>query len=164
MNLNRLVDKTVDRLWGNSLEENMRDQQYSAPQNPTSVSSFLEGVFYGEAINFYPGIKTNKCHEFAVFLSVTKAPPGAEWMKKKEMIPLEKMLVKVIQHMQGMCHGKTKHMALIIDDNLSMKTLSEWKSNLRHIQNVDKKEVKILYVDSEGKKHDLNKQCGLSKH
>ena len=60
--------------------------------------------------------------------------------------------------------GKTKHMALIIDDNLSMKTLSEWKSNLRHIQNIDKKEVKILYVDSEGRRHDLNKQCGLSQH
>ena len=163
MNLNRLVDKIVDRLWDNSLEESMRDRQYSAPQNPTSVSSFLEGVFMGRLLIFIPESKPTNAMS-SLFFKRYKSSPWGGMDEKKEMIPLEKMLVKVIQHMQGVCHGKTKHMALIIDDNLSMKTLSEWKSNLRHIQNIDKKEVKILYVDSEGRKHDLNKQCGLSQH
>ena len=52
-------------------------------------------------------------------------------------------------------------MALIVDDNLSMKTVDEWKSNLRHIK-CRPKEVMIIYVDSEGKIHHLNIQCGLS--
>ena len=64
--------------------------------------------------------------------------------------------------MQGKCYEKTKRMALIVDDNLSMKTVHEWKSNLRHIQSIDKKEVMIVYVDSDGKIHDFNIQCGLS--
>ena len=64
--------------------------------------------------------------------------------------------------MQGKCYEKTKRMALIVNDNLSMKTVDEWKSNLRHIQSIDHKEVMIVYVDSEGKIHHFNIQCGLS--
>lgn len=164
MNLNRLVYNIIDRLWDNSLEDGMRDGQYEAFRKPTSVSDILGRFLSGESINFYPGIKADKCHETAVFLSVIKAPPGAKLMKKSEMIPLEKMLAKVVQHMQGKCYGKTKRMALIIDEGLSMKPFGEWKSNLRHIQTIDKKEVKIFFVDDDGTKHEINKQCGLANN
>ena len=56
------------------------------------------------------------------------------------MIPLEKMFPKVVQHMQGKCYEKTKRMALIVDDNLSMKTVDE-EMNLRHIQSIDQKKL-----------------------
>ena len=163
MNLNRLVNDIVDSLWNNSLKEIIKDgitKDYSI--KPSSVSNFLDEILFGEQINFYPGTKVGKCCETAVFLSVTKTPPRAKWMKKSEMIPLEKMFPKVVQHMQGKCYKKTKRMALIVDDNLSMRTVDEWKSNLRHIQSIDQKEVMIVYVDSEGKIHHFNIQCGLS--
>ena len=163
MNLNRLVNDIVDSLWNNSLKEIIKDGiTKDCSIKPSSVSNFLDEILFGEQINFYPGTKGGKCCETAVFLSVTKTPPRAKWMKKSEMIPLEKMFPKVVQHMQGKCYEKTKRMALIVDDNLSMKTVDEWKSNLRHIQSIDQKEVMIVYVDSEGKIHHFNIQCGLS--
>lgn len=163
MNLNRLVNDIVDSLWNNSLKEIIKDGitiDYS--KKSSSISNFLDEILFGDQINFYPGTKRGKCCETAVFLSVTKAPPRAKWMKKSEMISLEKMFPKVVQHMQGKCYEKTKRMALIVDDNLSMKTVDEWKSNLRHIQSIDQKEVMIVYVDSEGKTHHFNIHCGLS--
>ena len=43
-----------------------------------------------------------------------------------------------------------------------MGEINKWRGNLKNIQQRDKKEVLITYVDPDGKKHDFRKACGLS--
>ena len=76
-------------------------------------------------------------------------------------VNLQKMIPKVIQHMQGGCIDKTQKMLLIID-NMNTDLINPWRDNLRNIQLRDNKEVVILYVDPKGELHDMGLACGLS--
>jgi hypothetical protein len=71
------------------------------------------------------------------------------------------MLPIIIQHMQGDCIDTTMKMTVITDD-ISMAVINKWRGNLKNIQQRDKKEVLITYVDPDGKMHDFRKACGLS--
>ena len=94
-------------------------------------------------------------------MSLTKTPPRAKWLKTKEKVNLEKMMLKVIQHMQGGCIDKTQRM-LLLTDNMNTNLINHWRGNLRNIQLRDNKEVVIFYVDPEGELHDMGLACGLS--
>lgn len=162
MNLLNLASGIVDTLWKNSLDEILRDgisKDYSL--RPTSIADFLNDLVFRDMINFYPGKRGAPCHETAVFLSLSKAPPRAKWMKKTELVPLTKILPNLIQHAQGKCFHESKNILLIVDENLSMKTINEWKSNLQHIQIEDRKQILIVYVDPNGNTYDINNTCGL---
>ena len=63
--------------------------------------NFLSEVAFRERINFYPGKPGGECAKTAMFMSLTKTPPRAKWLKTKDKVNLQKMMLKVIQHMQG---------------------------------------------------------------
>ena len=162
MTLHQLAKSIVASLWHNSIEEFRTDgivKNYEKP--PESLSEFLNEVVFRERINFYPGKPGGDCAKTAVFMSITKTPPRAEWLKTKDKINLEKMMPKVIQHMQGGCIDKTQKM-LLITDNMNTDLINPWRGNLKNIQSRDGKEVVILFVDQEGELHDMGMACGLS--
>ena len=162
MTLHQLAKSIVASLWHNSIEE-LRfdgiDKNYRI--KPASLSEFLSDVVFREYINFYPGKPGGGCAKTAVFMSITKTPPKAEWLKPKDKVNLQKMILKVIQHMQGGCIDKTQKM-LLITDNMNTDLINPWRGNLKNIQSRDGKEVVILFVDPEGELHDMGMACGLS--
>ena len=94
-------------------------------------------------------------------MSLTKNPPRGKWLKTKDKVNLEKMIPKVIQHMQGSCIDKTQKM-LLITDNMNTDLINPWRGNLKNIQSIDGKEVVILFVDPKGELHDMGMACGLT--
>ena len=161
MNLHQLAQSIVDALWHNSLDE-IRDgivKDYRI--KPGSLSEFLSDVVFRERMNFYPGKPGGECAKTAVFMSLTKTPPRAKWLKTKDKVNLQKMMLKVIQHMQGGCIDKTQRM-LLLTDTMNTDLINPWRDNLRNIQSRDNKEVVILYVDPKGELHDMGLACGLS--
>ena len=162
MTLHQLAKSIVASLWHNSIEEFRTDGIVKNYENPTEcLSEFLNEVVFRERINFYPGDPGSDCAKTAVFMSITKTPPRAEWLKTKDKINLEKMMPKVIQHMQGGCIDKTQKM-LLITDNMNTDLINPWRGNLKNIQSRDGKEVVILFVDPKGELHDMGMACGLS--
>jgi hypothetical protein len=162
MNLHQLAKSIVDALWRNSVEElRFDDIDKNYRIKPGSLSEFLSDEVFREPINFYPGKPGGDCLKISVFMSLTKTPPRAEWLKTKEKVNLEKMMPKVIQHMQGGCIDKTQKM-LLLTDNMNTDLINPWRENLRNIQSRDNKEVVILYVDPKGELHDMGMACGLS--
>ena len=162
MTLHQLAKSIVASLWHNSIEQFRIDgivKNYEKP--PESLSEFLNEVVFRERINFYPGDTSGDCAKTAVFMSITKTPPRAEWLKPKDKVNLQKMIPKVIQHMQGGCIDKTQKM-LLITDNMNTDLINPWRGNLKNIQSRDGKEVVILFVDPEGELHDMGMACGLS--
>ena len=161
MNLHQLAQSIVDALWHNSLDEirDGIDKDYRI--KPGSLSEFLSEVAFRERINFYPGKPGGECAKTAVFMSLTKTPPRAKWLKTKDKVNLQKMMLKVIQHMQGGCIDKTQRM-LLLTDTMNTELINPWRDNLRNIQSRDNKEVVILYVDPKGELHDMGLACGLS--
>ena len=162
MNLHQLAKSIVASLWHNSIEELRVDgivKNYEKP--PESLSEFLNEVVLRELINFYPGKPSGDCAKTAVFMSLTKNPPRGKWLKTKDKVNLEKMIPKVIQHMQGRCIDKTQKM-LLITDNMNTDLINPWRGNLKNIQSRDGKEVVILFVDPKGELHDMGMACGLS--
>jgi len=161
MNLHQLAQSIVDALWHNSIDE-IRDgiiKDYRI--KPGSLSEFLSDVVFRERMNFYPGKPGGGCAKTAVFMSLTKTPPRAKWLKTKDKVNLQKMMLKVIQHMQGGCIDKTQRM-LLLTDTMNTDLINPWRDNLRNIQSRDNKEVVILYVDPKGELHDMGLACGLS--
>ena len=163
MNLQRLTNNIIETLWGNSEDDYIdRRENIDGRMKVRNFSEFLERLgIHPDEINFYPGNKSIGCREAAVFMCLSKAPPKAKWMKKSDMVSLDKMLPIIIQHMQGDCIDTTMKMTVITDD-ISMAVINKWRGNLKNIQQRDKKEVLITYVDPDGKKHDFRKACGLS--
>jgi hypothetical protein len=163
MNLQRLTKNIIDTLWGNSEDDYIdRSENIDGRMKIRNFSDFLKRLgIHPDEINFYPGNKSIGCRETAVFMCLTKAPSGAKWMKKSDMLSLDKMLPIIIQHMQGDCIDTTMKMTVITDD-ISMAVINKWRGNLKNIQQRDKKEVLITYVDPDGKMHDFRKACGLS--
>jgi hypothetical protein len=162
MTLHQLAKSIVASLWHNSIEQFRIDgivKNYEKP--PESLSEFLNEVVFRERINFYPGDQGGDCAKTAVFMSITKTPPRAEWLKPKDKVNLQKMIPKVIQHMQGGCIDKTQKM-LLITDNMNTDLINPWRGNLKNIQSRDGKEVVILFVDPKGELHDMGMACGLS--
>lgn len=162
MTLHQLAKSIVASLWHNSIEEFRTDGIVKNYEKPTeSLSEFLNEVVFRERINFYPGDPGGDCAKTAVFMSITKTPPRAEWLKPKDKVNLQKTMPKVIQHMQGGCIDKTKKM-LLITDNMNTDLINPWRGNLKNIQSRDGKEVVILFVDPKGELHDMGMACGLS--
>ena len=162
MTLHQLAKSIVASLWHNSIEEFRTDGIVKNYEKPTeSLSEFLNEVVFRERINFYPGDPGADCAKTAVFMSITKTPPRAEWLKPKDKVNLQKMIPKVIQHMQGGCIDKTQKM-LLITDNMNTDLINPWRGNLKNIQSRDGKEVVILFVDPKGELHDMGMACGLS--
>ena len=163
MNLQRLTDNIIDAFWGNSEYDNFdRVENIDGSIEIRNFHEFLKRLgIYPNEINFYPGNKSIGCRETAVFMCLSKVPPRAKWMKKSDLKSLDKMLPIIIQHMQGNCMDTTMKMTVITDD-ISMGEINKWRGNLKNIQQRDKKEVLITYVDPDGKKHDFRKACGLS--
>ena len=161
MNLHQLAKSIVASLWHNSLDEirDGIDKDYRI--KPYNLLEFLNDVAIREDINFYPGEPGYGCKKTAVFMSLTKNPPRGKWLKTKDKVNLEKMIPKVIQHMQGGCIDKTQKM-LLITDNMNTDLINPWRGNLKNIQSRDGKEVVILFVDPEGELHDMGMACGLS--
>jgi hypothetical protein len=163
MNLQRLTNNIIDALWGNS-EDDYFDRRENIDKRIKTInfSEFLKRLgIHPDEINFYPGNKSIGCRETAVFICLSKVPPKAKWIKKSDMKSLDKMLPIIIQHMQGNCIDTTMKMTVITDD-VSMAEINKWRGNLKNIQQRDKKEVLITYVDPDGKKHDFRESCGLS--
>jgi hypothetical protein len=163
MNLQRLTNNIIETLWGNSEDDLFdRRENIDGRMKVRDFSEFLkrQGI-HPDEINFYPGNKSIGCREAAVFMCLSKVPPKAKWMKKSDMVSLDKMLPIIIQHMQGDCIDTTMKMTVITDD-ISMAVINKWRGNLKNIQQRDKKEVLITYVDPDGKMHDFRKACGLS--
>ncbi|MGC6523058.1 MAG: hypothetical protein ACON4L_00515 [Flavobacteriaceae bacterium] len=100
MTLHQLAKSIVNSLWHNSIEE-LRlygiDKNYRI--KPVGLFEFLSDVVFRESINFYPRKQGVDCAKTAVFMSLTKTPPRAEWLKPKDKVNLQKMIPKVIQHM-----------------------------------------------------------------
>jgi hypothetical protein len=163
MNLQRLTNSIIDALWGNSEYDYLgRRDNIDERIKTRNFSELLERLgIQPDEINFYPGNKSIGCRETAVFMCLSKVPPKAKWMKKSDMKSLDKMLPTIIQHMQGDCIDTTMKMTVITDD-ISMAEINKWRGNLKNIQQRDKKEVLITYVDPDGKKHDFRGACGLS--
>ena len=163
MNLQRLTNNIIETLWGNSEDDYIdRRENIDGRLKIRNFSDFLKRLgIHPDEINFYPGNKSIGCREAAVFMCLSKAPPKAEWIKKSDMVSLDKMLPIIIQHMQGDCIDTTMKMTVITDD-ISMAVINKWRGNLKNIQQRDKKEVLITYVDPDGKMHDFRKACGLS--
>ena len=163
MTLHQLAKSIVDSLWNNSIEE-LRldgiDKNYRI--KPVGLFEFLSDVVFRERINFYPGKPVVDCAKTAVFMSLTKNPPRGKWLKPKDKINLQKMMPKIIQHMQGGCIDKTQKI-LLITDNINTDLINPWRGNLKNIQSRDGKEVVILFVDPKGELHDIGMPCcGLS--
>ena len=162
MNLHQLAKSIVASLWHNSIEEFRTDGIVKNYEKPTeSLSEFLSEVVFRERINFYPGDPGGHCAKTAVFMSITKTPARAELLKPKDKVNLQKMMPKVIQHIQGGCIDETKKM-LLITDNMNTDLINPWRGNLKNIQSRDGKEVVILFVDPECELHDMGMACGLS--
>ena len=162
MTLHQLAKSIVTSLWHNSIEEFRTDGIVKNYEKPTeSLSEFLSEVVFRERINFYPGDPGGHCAKTAVFMSITKTPPRAEWLRTKDKVNLQKMMPKVIQHIQGGCIDETKKM-LLITDNMNTDLINPWRGNLKNIQSRDGKELVILFVDPEGELHDMGMACGLS--
>ena len=162
MNLRDVTNRIIQNLWNNSLDKEFsRHSELDRKMRPRNLYEFLERLgIYPDEINFYPGTKSIGCRETAVFMCLTKAPSGAKWMKKSDMLSLDKMLPIIIQHMQGKCMDTTMKMSVITDD-ISMAEINKWRNNLKNIQLSDQKEVLITYVDPVGNSHEINLLCGL---
>ena len=162
MNLQRLTNSIITAFWGNLEYDNFdRVENIDGSIEIRNFHEFLKRLgIHPNEINFYPGNKSIGCRETAVFMCLSKVPPRAKWMKKSDLKSLDKMLPIIIQHMQGNCMDTTMKMTVITDD-ISMGEINKWRGNLKNIQQRDKKEVLITYVDPDGKKHDFRKACGL---
>ena len=99
MNLQRLTNNIIDTLWGNSEDDYIdRSENIDGRMKIRKFSDFLKRLgIHPDEINFYPGNKSIGCREAAVFMCLSKAPPKAKWMKKSDMVSLDKMLPIIIQ-------------------------------------------------------------------
>jgi hypothetical protein len=94
----------------------------------------------GGAINCYPGIPGNSCHELAVFVSLTSE---AHKGKHRGHLTCRQAIEKLVQHMQGTCAGVTLYAVLIVD-SWDGNAASEWTSNLERIKTEAHLEVYLM--------------------
>jgi|LakMenEpi03Aug12_release.lakeMendotaPanAssembly.Ray.scaffolds.fasta_scaffold860072_2 hypothetical protein len=85
-----------------------------------------------QCINFYPGTKSNVCHEYAFFVSLQDQPKNSR-LKLREYVKFDELLQQVVRHCQGSCSHNTWRIG-ILADNLDNASLKFWKHNLMEIQ------------------------------
>jgi len=163
--MNRTLE-TVERLlailFKSSIKELMIDgisKDYG--RSPTTLLEIFEEFARGGRINFYPSDSKGRCHEEAIFMSLSKKPKHAQKLRRKEFVPLDQMLEHVVQHMQGACQKTTKT-AVIVTDVINTDVFAPWVNNLKNIQDVDGKSIYILYVKPDGNYEIINHLVDLS--
>lgn len=106
--------------------------------------SELFGIFGGnESFNLIPSEGKSRCCEIAIFISLTKSIPGLK-LKQDQFIPLEIILPKVIQQVQGTCSGINKIVNILCDE-INTNSFEPWIDNLRTIKK-QSKEFSIYYI------------------
>jgi len=79
-------------------------------------------------INCYPGLPADFCADQAVFISIQ-----GETAKGRDHYNFAEALAKMIQHLQGVCSGKTKAAALITN-SWNYDQYTQWIGNIQKIR------------------------------
>ncbi|WP_307403062.1 hypothetical protein [Desulfofundulus luciae] len=89
-----------------------------------------EAVGHGSGeINCYPGIPSSRCYDIALFISLN----SPSYAKGKGHLNCRQAIEKLVQHMQGNCHRRTR-IALLITDNWDPAAFYDWEANIRNIR------------------------------
>ena len=163
--MNSILDdatRLISMLFKSPLSELLSDNiRRDYKSEPTSLFEFFYQFVGTDKMNFYPSDTKGRCHKKAMFVSLSKKPPHAKKLKTKELIPLDKMLPKVIQHMQGSCMKTTKS-AVIITDKIDTDVIKPWEDNLKQIQGDESKELLFIFVKENGEFQIINDLVGLA--
>jgi hypothetical protein len=75
-------------------------------------------------VNCYPGYEGGRCHDLSFFFCFQ-----GRLAKKGWPLSFEEMLVRFVQHMQGICAQKTR-MAVIVTDSWNAINYEKWMHNI----------------------------------
>ncbi len=88
----------------------------------------LSNQLHGQSINCYPGLPSDRCHSFALFVSLNGAlRQGQGWYS------FPKILEALVQHFQGKCPRKTTE-GVVITDTWDSWAYEKWQSNIEEIR------------------------------
>jgi hypothetical protein len=103
----------------------------------------------GDRFNLYPSEHYGRCHQSAVFISLT----GKRWnLPARDKITFPRLFELIIQHCQGTCSGKTKYVTIITDnwdDNVSHK----WQTNIDTMLHKDNIFFEVFIITGQNVAH-----------
>lgn len=101
-----------------------------------TISELFGNFFGGAPFNLIPSDEKSNCCELAIFISVTKSPKHMK-LRQDQLIPLDKLLPKVVQQVQGSCAGINKEVYILCDE-INTNSFEPWLNNLRTIRRQSK--------------------------
>ncbi len=101
-----------------------------------TISELFDNILGGTTFNLIPSDEKANCCELAIFISISKSPKQLK-LRQDQFIPLDKLLPKVVQQVQGSCAGKNKEVYILCDE-ISTISFEPWLDNLRAIRKQSK--------------------------
>ena len=92
-----------------------------------------DAVRNNSSFNCYPGEPGAPCHDLAIFFSLQGPFAKNHGRRIIGHLSFEEALQKIVQHMSGYCHGKTKA-ALFFADTWDADAFEKWRWNLLQIR------------------------------
>jgi len=84
-----------------------------------------------DSFNCYPGLPGAGCHKTSFFIALQ----SNSYVKGRSHghIDFNMAMEKMVQHMQGYCHGSTK-CAVLMTDSWNVASFEKWHSNIKTMQ------------------------------
>lgn len=101
---------------------------------PSHLPDMASDAIHGNGgFNCYPGESGAPCHDLALFFSLQGPYAKNHGRRISGHLTFEEALQKIVQHMSGYCHEKTKT-ALFFADTWDADAFEKWRWNLLQIR------------------------------